>query len=230
VDNLQSTARRLFWPALVLGVSLAIFQFSDIDLAVQDRVYALGARGWPITKADSALRLIFYNGPKIVLAVFGAGLAIALLGSFWNRGLARIRRRLAFVLVVLALVPSLAALGKAVTHVYCPSQLERYGGAVPYVRLFDRYPDSFVAKKPGRCFPAGHASGGFALMALFFAFKRRRRRVAGLTLGLGLGWLMGGYQTLIGAHYLSHTVATMLLAWIVCVLLEPLILRSPRRQ
>jgi len=44
-----------------------------------------------------------------------------------------------------------------------------------------------------------------------------------------LGWWMGGYQMLKGAHYLSHTVTTMLAAWII-VLLWHRILRIPPRQ
>ena len=71
---------------------------------------------------------------------------------------------------------------------------------------------------PGGCFPAGHASGGFALLGLVAARGTRRWRNGILALGLGLGWWMGGYQMLKGAHYLSHTLTTMIVAWLVVLL------------
>jgi membrane-associated PAP2 superfamily phosphatase len=41
-----------------------------------------------------------------------------------------------------------------------------------------------------------------------------------------VGWIMGGYQMLKGAHYLSDTLVTMLLAWIIHLLLRRLLLRD----
>ncbi len=216
-------ALRIALPALLLGVLLWGFHLSDIDIALQDRIYDLGGRAWPLAKSYHALRLIFYDGPKFALVALAVGLFGALIWSFRNRSLARFRRRIAFVLVMLALVPATVALGKAVTNVSCPLALDRYGGTEPYVRLLDRAPEG---ARRGRCFPAGHASGGFALIALFFALNHRGWRIAGLASGMGMGWLMGGYQMLIGAHFLSHTVATMLLAWFLCVLIQPLVLRK----
>lgn len=39
-----------------------------------------------------------------------------------------------------------------------------------------------------------------------------------MAVGLGLGWWMGGYQMLKGAHDLSHTVTAVLVAWLVMLL------------
>lgn len=55
-------------------------------------------------------------------------------------------------------------------------------------------------------------------MGLLMMRATRCWRFAVLTFGLGLGWWMGGYQMLKGAHYLSHTVTTMLGAWLVVLL------------
>lgn len=48
-----------------------------------------------------------------------------------------------------------------------------------------------------------------------FQLAARRWRRGAILLGLAVGWWMGGYQMLKGAHYLSHTLFTMTLAWVV---------------
>ncbi len=58
------------------------------------------------------------------------------------------------------LVPAFMNVGKKETHVHCPYQYQEFGGTIPYVTLLE------TNKTPhnGRCFPAGHASGGFSLL------------------------------------------------------------------
>jgi membrane-associated PAP2 superfamily phosphatase len=55
-------------------------------------------------------------------------------------------------------------------------------------------------------------------MGLLLVRPIRRWRLTAITFGLILGWWMGGYQMLKGAHYLSHTVTTMLVTWLVIIL------------
>jgi membrane-associated PAP2 superfamily phosphatase len=121
----------------------------------------------------------------------------------------------------MAFVPLILAGAKKYTNVYCPAQLSYYCGNKPYVKILSSYPADFDrgANAKGRCFPAGHASGGFALMALFFCFKRKKYRLAGLGAGLCAGWAMGLYQILRGEHFLSHTLVTMLGAWLIILCL-----------
>jgi len=83
-------------------------------------------------------------------------------------------------------------------------------------------------KKRGRCFPAGHASGGYALFSLAGLATSRRGRWIGVSIGLVVGGAMGGYQMLKGAHYLSHTVVTVFVCWIVFLLLRRLFKAAER--
>ncbi|MPN56951.1 hypothetical protein SDC9_204644 [bioreactor metagenome] len=106
---------------------------------------------------------------------------------------------------------------------YWPDQLERYGGDKPYVKVFESYPEGYHPTKRGYGFPAGHASGGFALLSLWFAFETRRGRLLGLSAGLALGWTMGLYQMAKGAHFLSHTLVTMFGAWLMILLIHRLV-------
>ena len=120
-------------------------------------------------------------------------------------------------MLVIATVPLLAGIGKKSTNIFCPAEIRRYGGDVAYAKLCEPFPAADRPARRGGCFPAGHASGGFALMGLLLVRATRRWRVGAIALGLGLGWWMGGYQMLKGAHYLSHTVTTMLVAWLVVI-------------
>ena len=53
-------------------------------------------------------------------------------------------------------------------------------------------------------------------MAVAWAWSGTAARRAGLALGLGFGGFMGLYQIARGEHFLSHTTATGLIAWLLC--------------
>jgi membrane-associated PAP2 superfamily phosphatase len=191
---------------------------------VQDRLFDFGTGQWLIDKHDPALRLIFYTAPKWLVGVFGLYLLVSLARTFRQGGPRADRRRLLFMILCLAIVPIILSGSKNFTNVYCPWDVNRYGGTAPYVKLFESYPEGYehAGGRP-KCFPAGHSSGGFALMGLYYFRRRRTHRFAGLCLGLASGWAMGGYQMLKGAHYLSHTVASMLIAWLIIVALRGMV-------
>ncbi|BCS94428.1 hypothetical protein DSLASN_00600 [Desulfoluna limicola] len=211
------------WGALLVGV-VALFEWTNLDLQVQDRLFNFEANGWMVDREAPLPRLLFYTGMKGGLIAFGVTTLVLYGLSFWKgggdkAGLQSLRQRYLTVILALIVVPSTIAVLKAETNMYCPSQIERYGGDKPYVTLFEAYPARCRPCDSGRCFPAGHASGGFALMALYHMFRKKKNRVMGLFGGLGLGWTMGLYQMMKGAHFLSHTVVTMVASWvmILCV-------------
>ena len=69
----------------------------------------------------------------------------------------------------------------------------------------------------GRCFPAAHASSGYAFMALYFLGYERSRKLArfGLAAGLLLGLIFGVAQQSRGAHFISHDLWSALFAWMI---------------
>jgi hypothetical protein len=103
---------------------------------------------------------------------------------------------------------------KTVTNVDCPWDLIPFGGRFPYVELFADRPDALRA---GHCFPAAHASSGYALLALYFVFRERHARLAklGLALGILTGLTFGLAQQARGAHFVSHDVWSAFLVWTV---------------
>lgn len=208
---------RTLWPAVLalLGV-IVLFEFTELDLWLQDHFYDASAGRWIVDARDPVGRLVFYNGPKALIIPTAVAVLILAAGpARWRDRLRFARRDLWVALLTLVTVPALAGLGKNVSNTFCPSEIRRYGGDVPYVKLCEPYPDNDRPERRGHCFPAGHASGGFALLGLLWLRRTRAWRFGGLALGLGTGWWMGGYQMLKGAHYLSHTLVTMLVAWIV---------------
>ncbi|HEY0947168.1 MAG TPA: phosphatase PAP2 family protein [Opitutaceae bacterium] len=212
---------RSFWPVVaLLAAVMVLFEWSDVDLALQDRFFDFATQRWLVDGRAPVPRWWFYTAPKIVLAVSGAGLLVIALGAAswrrWCRGSSGSgRRELLVVVATLASGPALIGIGKAVTNVFCPSEIRRYGGDVAYVPLCGTFPEGDRPARRGRCFPAGHASGGFALLSLAGLARTRRGQAWGVAAGLAAGWTMGLYQMFKGAHYLSHTLVTMLVVWLV---------------
>ncbi len=213
-----------FWhtlvlPLLALAAVIALFEFTTLDLTIQDWFFDFERGRWLVDRDGAWGRAIFYNGPKIAVWLVGlTALALALGRSAWRDRWQFSRRGLWVLVLTLATLPALAGLGKNFTNVHCPSEIRRYGGSTAYVALCASFPADDIPATRGHCFPAGHASGGFALMALALLRPSRRWFRTGIFAGLALGWWMGGYQMLKGAHYLSHTLVTMTLAWIVIAL------------
>jgi membrane-associated PAP2 superfamily phosphatase len=210
-----------------LGLLLAVlvcFGFSDWDLWFQDQLFDASSGAWLVDSAAWLPRLVFYRLPKIALgawALWLAARALRWLPEPTSPSFLMGSRDAAFLLSALVAVPLLVGAGKQVTGVHCPAQLQRYGGKEPVHNWFGASSPADESVPRGRCFPAAHASGGFAVMGLAFVGRRRLRRV-GLNLGLGLGWVMGGYQMLRGVHFLSHTIVSMLFSWLVLLSLARL--------
>ena len=117
-------------------------------------------------------------------------------------------------MLTLVLVPLGIGQLKATTNIFTPAQIQRYGGTMPHTRVLARYDDTTRPATRGRGWPAGHASGGFALLSLAGLARTRRGQLIGVSTGLALGGIMGLYQTFKGDHFLSHSLITALLAWL----------------
>lgn len=206
---------RTLRPAILVLVATFLFlEFTGIDIWVQDHFYNFQTHAWLVDAAAPLPKLLLYTGPKAFVWVIALTLLAAAI--FYNRlgFLKTPRRNLWIAVLTIATAPALVALGKATTNTFTPSQIRHYGGHVPYVKVIERYPEGDKPAKRGRAFPAGHASGGFALLALAGLASTRRGRAIGIAIGLTFGTAMGLYQMIKGAHYLSHTLFTANFCWI----------------
>lgn len=125
-----------------------------------------------------------------------------------------IKRRVDYITTAVLIGLGSATVGilKSVSQHSCPWDLIAYGGKVVEYPLLSAvsYFDG-----PGRCFPGGHASGGFSLMALFFLFYPKNQKLAFivLTSAMLLGLIMGFGQVVRGAHFLSHNLWSCWWVW-----------------
>jgi len=210
--------RAILMTGLLLVLTLAVFESTSLDLRVQDRFYD-PVGGWSIDRDARLPKLIFYDGPKVLVGVIGAFLILCVaVPATKSAKLPFSRREAAFLLVCIGVVPFTAGVLKKTTGVFGPWKIARYGGEQPYRKLLESIPH-VTGQERGRGFPAAHCSGAFALMGLYFVGKGRTARRMGLACGLAAGWIVGVYQILKGAHYVSHTIVTMLLAWLIVQLL-----------
>ncbi|MBF0417056.1 MAG: phosphatase PAP2 family protein, partial [Magnetococcales bacterium] len=189
----------IIWVTVTLLLVL-LLETTGVDLIFQDLFFQFDTHRWWIDKDDPFWRAIFYTGAKRAVAVVAIVSLLALLYSWKYRVWIHMRRKLALLLVTLMLVPGTISGVKNISNVHCPWSLARYGGELPHVPFLAANPSDFPATRPGKCFPAGHPSGGFTFMVLFFLLPGRWRW-AGLGTGLTLGWIMGIYQMMKGAHY-----------------------------
>lgn len=211
---------RTFWSSIIILLAVfGFFEITDVDLWVQNHLYNFAGHAWLVDAKAALPRLVFYTGPKLLIWLFGLSLMVLSFAPTQWRERLRVshlaRWDLWIVVGTLALAPLSVATLKATTNVHTPSEVRCFGGYAPYVKVCEAYPVGDIPKKRGRGFPAGHASGGFALLALAQLARTKRGRIIGISIGLAMGTYMGAYQMLKGAHYLSHTILTAIICWII---------------
>ncbi len=201
----------LLLPLLLAPLIALLFETTSLDRDLIAWYYDAGTHAFPL-RDDAFLQNVMHSGLKLLvigigIAVFGAFLLTFILPQ-WQP----YRRRLLWLFAGMVGGSLMVSLLKHNSGLHCPWDLAEYGGYAPFHSLFDRLPGGIVA---GRCFPGGHASGGFALMAFYFAWRDTHARRARMFLLIGVvaGMLMGWAQMMRGAHFLSHNVWSAWVVW-----------------
>lgn len=215
---------QLFITSILLIIVILFFQYSNLDIKVQNLFFNFETKNWLIDKNEPILKFLLYDGLKKALIIFAVLILLSLIFLRKNEFVKNHKNGLIIILLSSILIPLIIGSLKAITNQPCPCHLEHFGGIYPDIKIFESYPSNFIQESKVKCWPAGHASGGFALMSMFFLFKKYR--YLALVFALILGWSMGLYKMLLGDHFLSHTIITMLIAWIVILLLYKTIERK----
>jgi lipid A ethanolaminephosphotransferase len=141
-----------------------------------------------------------------VLALILAALSYSNLG----RRLAVFRPALLYVAASIVLCSLAIAAGRRFGISTCPANLPEFGG---------------MQRGIDYCFSSGHPGSAFCLISLCFAARSllpaaHRRKILAAVLAAGL--LFGAVLQLQGAHFVSHTLASLCFDWFLCALLYTL--------
>jgi membrane-associated PAP2 superfamily phosphatase len=154
-------------------------------------------------------------------------LVIILFGAIrWPFGILRRlsghdRVQLALTVLVSVLAVTLF---KHVSNTSCPWELKEFGGVARYA---SHWSWGVSDGGSGGCFPAGHASAAFAYVGGYFVLRRVSARAAGIWLGVAMvaGLVLGVSQQMRGAHYMSHTLWTAWVCWVVGFAIDAVVTR-----
>lgn len=204
----RSASRRDAWIALAALLALLLWEASGLDLA--STRWIATPQGFPWRDSLLTSRLLHDGGRGL------AWLALALL--VWDAfrpfapGPSRAQRAQGIAIVLLALV--FVPLLKRFSATSCPWDLAEFGGRVAYV---PHWLTGVTDGGPGHCFPSGHAVAAFAFFGIYFLWRAHRPRAArvALTAVLAFGLIFGWAQWARGAHYVSHTLWSAWLCWVI---------------
>lgn len=194
--SLGALALLILWDASCLDLPLA-------RLSGDGHGFALRGNYW--------LEVVFHQGARdsgwLLLGVIA-------FGSRFPAGFLRtLTPRERFGLWALPLLCLLAVtLLKHGSRTSCPWDLREFGGTLEHV---SHWLPGVSDGGGGHCFPAGHASTGFAFMAGFFVLARAKPGLALAWLAVALlsGLALGLSQQMRGAHFASHTLWTAWFCW-----------------
>ena len=204
---------------------------TDVDLRLADAMFDRLHGVFPWREAWLAATFNHRILKAVLTVAAASAIAAAIADAVWPRErLGQVRRlRLRIVALAAVLVPLVTSLLKSHSIAHCPWDLARYGGAEPYVRIFEALP---LGASAGHCLPAGHASSALWLVsvAVLWLPGAPRKALLAAVLSLAAGFAVGWMQQLRGAHFLTHTLWSM---WIACAIVFALVLlaqRAGRRQ
>ncbi|KAA8716049.1 phosphatase PAP2 family protein [Pseudomonas cannabina] len=214
------------------------FDLTDLDRQLSDLLFDSAAGVFPIGHIR-LFETITHKWARIIPDLTGELAIIGAIASFvWpllerrrDSGLTRLvirarletplrfarRHRMDFFFVTVAFAVSTGMIHylKSHTSVYCPVETTLYGGPQAHIEWFRNF-NLLHEAGAGRCWPGGHASGAFSLLALYFVarrycWKHSKVLLAGIML---LGMIYGTTRVLQGWHFMSHTFWAGIVVWL----------------
>jgi len=215
---------RLFYGWLFFIPIMLLFYLYDIDSHIADYLYHLEGGQW-VLKDNVITKSVFHDDGRFLSELMGVLLIGFTVTAFLKKSLSHWRRPLLYLIAAVTASTVTVSLIKHAISMDCPWDLVRYGGDLPFIGLFETRP---AGMPDTACFPAGHASAGYAWVALYFCLAVRAPgwKYLGLALGLGMGLAFGVDQQLRGAHFFSHDLYTLMICWSCSTTLGWLILRN----
>ena len=207
----------LLIPSVILLSLMLLFHETSFDHKISTLIYSPSSN-W-IYRNNFILEKIFHKGGVIFSSMILVVIAIRLL-------LLKIKARpeqkkqrdyLCFILISTIMSILIVFLLKRITTIPCPWDTVGLGGDKQVPHLWEMFSPSLPK---GGCFPAGHSSGGYGLLSIYFGhnYIYGKKRFITLLPGVIIGIIFGLTQIARGAHYPSHDLATILIsifsAWV----------------
>ncbi|WP_209816919.1 phosphatase PAP2 family protein [Acidovorax delafieldii] len=197
----------LFW---TLGALACVMAW---DAAGQDLAFAQvfgSSNGFPMRDQWFFVQVLHEGARRL-----GWLLVLLLaLSVWWPRGFLRKLDASERLQMAVSALLSLAVVSitKNLSATSCPWDLAQFGGVARHV---SHWALGVLDGGSGRCFPAGHASAGFAFLGGYFALRHKAPTAARWWLAGALlaGFVLGAAQQVRGAHFMSHTLWTGWLCW-----------------
>lgn len=213
-----ASLRRAAWASALAFMLLVLWDASGADMRV---AHWMGTSLGFAARSEFFLAVLMHEGGK---ALAWALLLSLLLAVRWPVGLLRQltrAQRWQMALVPLAAVALVSVL-KQHSQTSCPWDLQAFGGTAHWV---SHWAWGVGDGGPGHCFPAGHASSALCFVGGWFVLRQVNARAAALWLAASLlaGLLVGLGQQLRGAHFMSHTLWSAWLCWMVGLVAEVLL-------
>lgn len=204
----MTSTRAAVWGLLVLPV-LLLWDGSGLDLVLAHLAGSPQGFAW----RDAWLfTTVLHDGARHATWVLVAVLCVAVVRPFGAFERLPLRRRLQVPAVAL-LATATVALLKSGNATSCPWDMAEFGGAAHPVWHWQGW--AVGDGGAGHCFPAGHATAGFAWLGGWFAWREVSASIATRWLwgALATGLMLGLVQQWRGAHFASHTLWSGWICW-----------------
>lgn len=211
----MTSIRAMGWGFLVLPL-LWLWDLSGLDLVL---AHLAGSRQGFAWRNEWLLTTVLHDGARHVAWVLVVALCVMVV---WPVGLFQrlpFRRRLQLPAVALMATAAVSLL-KFGNGTSCPWDMADFGGVAHPVWHWRGW--TTADGGGGHCFPAGHATAGFAWVGGWFAWRdesvliARRWLLAAMTAGAVLGLS----QQWRGAHFASHTLWSAWICWMLASLTD----------
>lgn len=200
------------------------FGWGQIDLYVTNLFYDASIGDFPLRRSEFT-DVYLYQGAKKA-AFLLAFILIAMAFHEIRKGKTGLTyRHLSVGVLGSILIPLSAQILKNLTGMECPWSLDLYGGSLTHQPLALALT---APKGAGRCFPAGHSTGGFYLFAWAFMWTgiNRQKTIFLAILGIIAGLLMGLTRIAQGAHFVSHVLWSAWFSVLIAMLLHWVLIGS----
>lgn len=211
---MEHVKRRYILAAVLLYcIIMLVLEYAGADIWLANTLFQLEGMTWSL-KHHWLTEGVLHTGGRWLN--YCGVIAVLTVTLYWHRHQHHAQKRPAIRRLCLSLALSFISVNylKAITNIDCPWDLSMFGGDMPYIPLLADKPDVLPL---ARCFPAGHASAGYAWISLYYFFDHiaPHWKLPGLLIGLVAGLVFGIGQQLRGAHFLSHDLTTLFLCGLI---------------